>query len=183
MLKCTSNSSSASKRPLDKMPMYIAEEDKMDFLEQLNLNLTFFIEHFSESSKKYSIPAVPYSYNCDEMEGVMANGVFRFSVVSFYSIIFVTSLFGNGLVCYVILCSQKMKTVTNFFIFNLSTNDIILTLFCVPFSASEKFLLQRWPFGNTLCHVVSFVQAVSVYVSILLLFCRKIFILIFGELR
>ncbi|KAL1459886.1 hypothetical protein WDU94_011836, partial [Cyamophila willieti] len=28
-----------------------------------------------------------------------------------------------------------------------------------------KFLLQRWPFGNSLCHIVSFIQAVSVFVS------------------
>lgn len=141
--------------------MYIAEEGKVDFLEQLNVNLSLFIEHFSQSNFSLSLPII----DCDEMEGVMAVPLFRHSVVSFYSVIFVTSLLGNGLVCYVVLGSQKMKTVTNYFIFNLSTNDILLTLFCVPFSASEKFLLQRWPFGNSLCHIVSFVQAVSVYVS------------------
>ncbi|KAI5702998.1 hypothetical protein M8J75_006568 [Diaphorina citri] len=146
------------------MSTYLAE-DKMDILEQLNVNLTLFIEHFSETSKNYSLLPYPPIYNCDELDGVMAVPLFRYSVISFYSVIFVMSLLGNGLVCYAVLVSQKMKTVTNFFIINLSTNDIILTLFCVPFSASEKFLLQRWPFGNSLCHIVSFVQAVSVYVS------------------
>ncbi|KAF9409027.1 hypothetical protein HW555_011476, partial [Spodoptera exigua] len=58
-----------------------------------------------------------------------------------------------------------MKTVTNYFIVNLAVGDILMTLFCVPFSFVPMLILRYWPFGFVMCKVVNYTQAVSVLVS------------------
>ncbi|XP_050684599.1 RYamide receptor-like [Leptidea sinapis] len=82
-----------------------------------------------------------------------------------YGVIFVAALLGNGLVCYVVQTSPRMKTVTNFFIANLAVGDIMMTLFCIPFSFVSMLILRYWPFGGVMCKIVNFSQAVSVLVS------------------
>lgn len=71
----------------------------------------------------------------------------------------------NWQVCYIVYSSPRMKTVTNYFIVNLAVGDILLTLFCVPFSFFSILILQYWPYGSVLCHLVNYCQAVSVLVS------------------
>lgn len=82
-------------------------------------------------------------------------------VITLYSVIFVISLFGNILVCYVIFSKRKMKTVTNYYIANLTISDIMMTLVNIPFHIARN-LLDDWPFGDTLCKLVPFIQAISV---------------------
>jgi hypothetical protein len=82
-------------------------------------------------------------------------------IIICYSIIFIISLFGNCLVCYVILSTRQMRTVTNFYIANLTISDIMMTLVNIPFNVM-RFLLDDWPFGELLCKCVPFIQAASV---------------------
>lgn len=88
-----------------------------------------------------------------------------------YGIIFFVALMGNGLVCYVVHSSPRMRTVTNLFIVNLAVGDILMTLFCVPFTSITTLLLQYWPFGRLMCSTVSYTQAISVFVSIYQTLC------------
>lgn len=90
---------------------------------------------------------------------------FQTIVYMLYITIFVIALFGNVVVCYIVLSTPRMKTVTNYFIVNLAVGDTLMTLFCVPFSFFSILLLQYWPFGSVLCHLVNYSQAVSVLVS------------------
>ncbi|KAL4706616.1 hypothetical protein ACJJTC_009028 [Scirpophaga incertulas] len=90
---------------------------------------------------------------------------FQICVYFFYSAIFIVALLGNGLVCFVVNTTPKMKTVTNYFIVNLAVGDIFMTLFCVPFSFVPMLVLRYWPFGEVMCKVVNYSQAVSVLVS------------------
>ncbi|RZF41430.1 hypothetical protein LSTR_LSTR000144 [Laodelphax striatellus] len=87
---------------------------------------------------------------------------FQSTVFIMYCGIFIAALLGNGLVCYVVSSSRRMHTVTNFFIVNLAVGDILMTLFCVPFSFVATLVLQYWPFGELLCHTVQFSQVTSV---------------------
>jgi neuropeptide Y receptor len=57
------------------------------------------------------------------------------------------------------------KKVTNFFIVNMAAGDILMAIFCIPFTFVPTFILLYWPFGAVMCRVVSFSQAVSVFVS------------------
>lgn len=90
---------------------------------------------------------------------------FQTTVYMMYILIFMLALFGNGVVCYIVLSTPRMKTVTNYFIVNLAVGDILMSMFCVPFSFFSTLLLQYWPFGSVLCHLVNYSQAVSVLVS------------------
>lgn len=104
---------------------------------------------------------------CDEsfLSDEMASPYFKTMVYLMYISIFVVAMFGNGIVCYIVISSPRMKTVTNFFIANLAVGDILMSLFCVPFSFVSILLLAYWPFGSVLCHLVNYSQAVSVLVS------------------
>ena len=55
--------------------------------------------------------------------------------------------------------------VTNIFIVNLAIGDILMAILCIPFTFISNLLLQYWPFGSTLCSLVSYSQAVSVFIS------------------
>lgn len=77
----------------------------------------------------------------------------------------IVSVIGNGLVCYLVMSSTRMKTVTNYFIVNLSVGDMLMTFLCVPFSFVNILILMYWPFGEIMCRLVSFWQGVSVFVS------------------
>lgn len=100
--------------------------------------------------------------------------LFHVCVYFLYCAIFVVSLIGNGLVCFVVHKTPRMKTVTNYFIVNLAVGDILMTLFCVPFSFVSMLVLRYWPFGGMMCKVVNYAQAVSVMVSAFTMFAISI---------
>lgn len=95
----------------------------------------------------------------------LASACFQATVSFLYFAIFCVALVGNGLVCYVVRATPRMQTVTNYFIANLALGDILMSLFCVPFSFMSQLVLNHWPFGVTLCRLVNYSQAVSVLVS------------------
>lgn len=97
--------------------------------------------------------------------GVLSSPYLQATIYLMYSGIFLAALLGNGLVCYVVHSSPRMRTVTNLFIVNLAVGDILMTLFCVPFSFVPTLSLQYWPFGATLCKTFSLSQVMSVLVS------------------
>jgi len=90
--------------------------------------------------------------------GVDTSPYYQAAVYIMYCFIFLLALAGNGLVCHVVQSSPRMRTVTNYFIVNLAVGDILMTLFCVPFSSVATLLLQYWPFGSELCRTVSYSQ-------------------------
>lgn len=91
-------------------------------------------------------------------QGIFSTSWFRGIIYFVYSTVFVVALTGNGLVCYVVHSSPRMKTVTNFFIVNLALGDILIALFCVPTSSISTLILQYWPFGPELCPTVIYLQ-------------------------
>lgn len=95
----------------------------------------------------------------------LSTPTFQYFIFFMYGTIFIVALIGNGLVCYVVQSSPQMKTVTNYFIMNLAIGDILMTIFCVPFSFVSMLVLRYWPFGIFMCKIVNYSQAVSVLVS------------------
>ncbi|KAK9411325.1 orexin receptor type 2 [Crotalus adamanteus] len=63
-----------------------------------------------------------------------------------------------------------MRTVTNYFIVNLSLADILVTLTCLPATLVVD-ITETWFLGNSLCKVIPYLQTVSVSVSVLTLSC------------
>ncbi|XP_041572071.2 G-protein coupled receptor 83-like isoform X1 [Taeniopygia guttata] len=85
-----------------------------------------------------------------------------------YSVIIVMSLFGNMLVCHVVLKNKRMHSATNLFIVNLAVSDIMITLLNTPFTL-VRFVNSTWIFGKAMCHISRFVQYCSLHVSTLTL--------------
>ncbi|NXC43875.1 GPR83 protein, partial [Penelope pileata] len=85
-----------------------------------------------------------------------------------YLVIIVTSLFGNTLVCHVVLQSRRMHSATRLFIANLALSDIMIMLLNTPF-ALVRFVNSTWISGREMCHVSRLVQCCSLHVSTLTL--------------
>ncbi|XP_061514649.1 RYamide receptor isoform X3 [Anopheles gambiae] len=94
-----------------------------------------------------------------------AGPYFQLTSYFLYITIFVTAVIGNSIVLFIVQSNPRMRTVTNFFITNLAVGDLMMTLFCVPFTFISLFVLQYWPFGLAMCRLVNYTQAVSVLVS------------------
>lgn len=56
-----------------------------------------------------------------------------------YSVIIVISLFGNSVVCHVVIKNKRMHSVTSFFIMNLAIADLMITLLNTPFTLVSWF--------------------------------------------
>uniref|UniRef100_A0A3B3DMG5 G-protein coupled receptors family 1 profile domain-containing protein n=1 Tax=Oryzias melastigma TaxID=30732 RepID=A0A3B3DMG5_ORYME len=81
-------------------------------------------------------------------------------VPTFFGLIMLVGLVGNALVIHVITKHQQMKTVTNFYIVNLATTDILFLVCCVPFTAT-LYPLPSWIFGEFMCRLVNYLQQVT----------------------
>ena len=103
--------------------------------------------------------------NLTEIEYVQISFAGRCLFVIFYSFIIILAIGGNAIVCFIIMAYQRMRTVTNYFIFNLAVSDILMTVICLPFTFVYSALLGYWPFGAFLCPTVSYVQSSSVFLS------------------
>ncbi|KAF1668972.1 putative G-protein coupled receptor 83, partial [Aptenodytes patagonicus] len=89
-------------------------------------------------------------------------------LVAAYSFIIVFSLFGNILVCHVVIKTKRMHSATSLFIVNLAVADIMITLLNTPFTLA-RFVNSTWIFGKEMCHVSRFAQYCSLHVSALTL--------------
>ncbi|CAH1998617.1 unnamed protein product [Acanthoscelides obtectus] len=101
-------------------------------------------------------------------ENIINDNAVQVAFFMIYTAIFVLGIFGNVLVCYVVFRNKAMQTVTNLFITNLALSDILLCILAVPFTPLYTFL-GEWVFGRIICHLVSYAQGISVYISTLTL--------------
>nr|XP_045626194.1 tachykinin-like peptides receptor 99D [Procambarus clarkii] len=82
-----------------------------------------------------------------------------------FSLIFVVGVVGNVLVVVTLLHHRNLRTVTNVFLLNLAVSDLLLGVFCMPFTLVGS-LLQDFVFGAVMCRLIPYMQAVSVSVSV-----------------
>lgn len=57
-----------------------------------------------------------------------------------YLLIFVVCMVGNGVVCFIVLRSKNMWTVTNLFILNLAVSDLLVGIFCMPTTLLDNII-------------------------------------------
>jgi hypothetical protein len=128
----------------------------------MTMDFSYFNLTFGNSSYEFEWETFLRKYNPQNDPTYWRQKMIKNSIIIiFYSIIFIISLFGNSIVCYVILSTRQMRTVTNFYIVNLTISDIMMTLINIPFNVM-RFVLDDWPFGQLLCKCVPFIQTASV---------------------
>uniref|UniRef100_A0A670Z6T1 Gastrin/cholecystokinin type B receptor n=1 Tax=Pseudonaja textilis TaxID=8673 RepID=A0A670Z6T1_PSETE len=84
--------------------------------------------------------------------------------VLLYSAIFLLGLCGNALVIAVLAGNKRLRTITNSFLLSLALSDLMVALFCLPFTFIPN-LMQTFVFGRAVCKAVAYLMAVSVSVS------------------
>ncbi|NP_001107334.1 chemokine (C-C motif) receptor 3 [Xenopus tropicalis] len=102
-------------------------------------------------------------YMCSNDESIKFGAA---AVPFFYYTVFTLSLLGNGLILFLLLKYEKIKTVTNLFILNLVISDLLFTI-TLPFWAF--YHSNEWVFGNGMCKVVSSVFFIGFFSCILFL--------------
>uniref|UniRef100_A0A4Y0BMY9 G-protein coupled receptors family 1 profile domain-containing protein n=1 Tax=Anopheles funestus TaxID=62324 RepID=A0A4Y0BMY9_ANOFN len=142
---------------------YVSSTEEQNYIEQLSEGL----RNQSSGNRSYG----GYDYGLEPMplpecsNAYSAGPYFQLTSYFLYITIFVTAVIGNSIVLFIVQSNPRMRTVTNFFITNLAVGDLMMTLFCVPFTFISLFVLQYWPFGLAMCRLVNYTQAVSVLVS------------------
>ncbi|KPP71890.1 cholecystokinin receptor type A-like [Scleropages formosus] len=81
-----------------------------------------------------------------------------------YCVIFILSVLGNALIITVLLRNRRMRTVTNLFLLSLAASDLMLCLFCMPFTLIPN-LMRDFVFGSGMCKVAMYFMGISVSVS------------------
>ncbi|RUS77038.1 hypothetical protein EGW08_015195, partial [Elysia chlorotica] len=109
---------------------------------------------------------IPFNNVNNRTNGSMGgnNNNFLMAQIPFYGLIFVLSVVGNILVIVTVIQNKKMRSLTNVFLLNLSLSDLLLTLFCMPFTLVPVYL-RDFIFGEVMCVLVRYMQGVSVATS------------------
>lgn len=74
-----------------------------------------------------------------------------------YVIIFIIAFAGNLLVVLTLTCSRRMRTVTNTFLINLAISDLLLGIFCMPFTLYGS-ITRNFIFGSVMCKMIPYFQ-------------------------
>ncbi|XP_035827000.1 orexin receptor type 2 [Aplysia californica] len=109
----------------------------------------------------------------DEIYAYLVLSPLEWVISVIYVIVFITGLGGNFLVGYAVWRNKYLRTITNFFLTNLAVADFLTILFCLPPSFAQT-IWETWFLGNVLCKIVSYLQNVSVIVSVLTLTCMSV---------
>ncbi|XP_041857295.1 C-X-C chemokine receptor type 1-like [Melanotaenia boesemani] len=97
--------------------------------------------------------------------------VVMLAVCSFYILIFLLAIPGNLVVGLVISLSKKSLPPSDLYLFNLAVADILLAV-TLPFWATS--VTRGWVFGDAICKIVTVLQELSFYSSILFLTCISV---------
>lgn len=89
---------------------------------------------------------------------------YQIFLVALYSLTSVSALLGNVTVILVEMYGRHSAHNLRYFLINLAISDIIIGVFCVPFTYTD-FMLGRWIFPEFLCPVAQVVQLISVFVT------------------
>ncbi|XP_054156871.1 neuropeptide Y receptor type 2-like [Oppia nitens] len=81
-----------------------------------------------------------------------------------YTLLILTGIVANVLVIGIIVANKKLMTSNNLLLLNLFVSDILLCIFCMPFTLLA-ITRRSYPFGPWICKLVPFIQAVTTLVS------------------
>ncbi|KAH9513075.1 Orexin receptor type 1 [Bulinus truncatus] len=131
----------------------------MNFLEEEMENISFFSTDFNHCR------TVCDQDVCDSLEDTVRciqDYIFptplEWLFICLHLGLFTIGVVGNVLVCFVVLRSKHMQTVTNLFLVNLAFADAVVLVFCSPASVLQS-VTETWFLGNVMCKVVIFFQS------------------------
>ncbi|KAM3607678.1 uncharacterized protein V6R79_011668 [Siganus canaliculatus] len=93
------------------------------------------------------------------------------AVIVFYVVIFLLAIPGNLVVGLVICLSKQPLTPSDLYLLHLAIADLLLAVTLPFWAVSAK---QGWVFGDAMCKIVTMLQELSFYSSILFLACISV---------
>jgi hypothetical protein len=87
------------------------------------------------------------------------------TLIFFYGIASVGSVYGNGLVLWIVRTTKSLQNVNNLLVANLAITDIVLAALVTPFQAYAA-MEQRWDMPEFMCKLCPFVQNTCVNVNV-----------------
>ena len=82
-----------------------------------------------------------------------------------YTLTTLLSVLGNILAIIVFTIGRRSRTDLRRFLINLAAADLIMAIFCMPFTFANT-MLGNWVFSSPMCPIVLYMQTVSVTVSV-----------------
>jgi cholecystokinin-like receptor len=122
----------------------------VDLEKQSNGTNSQLITNFTEINSNTTIET-------NETIGVLISNEQIFTLILPYSIIFLLAIIGNALVIITLSANRRMRSVTNIFLLNLAVSDLLLGVFCMPFTL-VGVLLKEFVFGSLMCRLISYLQ-------------------------
>ncbi|XP_015590424.1 tachykinin-like peptides receptor 99D [Cephus cinctus] len=80
---------------------------------------------------------------------------------------------GNLIVIWIVMAHKRMRTVTNYFLVNLSIADAMVSTLNVTFNYTYM-LNSHWPFGNLYCKISQFIAVLTICASVFTLMAISI---------
>lgn len=111
--------------------------------ETLDLNITVAVDDnwtFTNGSSEFFLPQNNITYVGYYLHQPTVAAIF---IVS-YLLIFLVCMVGNGVVCFIVLRSKNMRTVTNLFILNLAISDLLVGIFCMPTTLLDNIITGQF---------------------------------------
>lgn len=90
-----------------------------------------------------------------------------------FASIVVVATGGNLIVIWIVLANKRMRTVTNYFLVNLSVADAMVSALNVTFNYIYM-LNSHWPFGTLYCKISQFIAVQSICASVFTLMAISI---------
>ncbi|CAH0386776.1 unnamed protein product [Bemisia tabaci] len=82
-----------------------------------------------------------------------------------YAPLFIVAVTANTVVIAVFFKFHYMRSITNYFLVNLSIADLLVTFICMPAAVSQS-ITGLWIYGESICKLTSYFQCVSVAASV-----------------
>lgn len=82
--------------------------------------------------------------------------------IPLYATILLLAIVGNALVIMTLVQNRRMRTITNVFLLNLAVSDILLGVFCMPFTLVGT-LLRDFVFGELMCKFIPYLQGKRIH--------------------
>lgn len=86
-------------------------------------------------------------------------------IVIIFTLISIFIIVGNGLVVWIVLTTKRMRTVTNYFLVNLSLGDMLSVFQIIP--NVYYAIINDWAFGLAYCRFSQFFTAFGIALSVL----------------
>lgn len=136
------------------------------------VNLSYF-------SSETNLTNLKYAEKDNETNGLVISEKQIFTLILPYSCILLLAVLGNTLVIVTLGVNRRMRTVTNTFLLNLAISDLLLGVFCMPFTL-VGVLFREFIFGAFMCRLIPYLQGkFSLHFAVYYIFRTCIFRILF----